>query len=318
MSATQSLIDRFKTSVVPTYARFPIAFSHGKGTRIWDLEGREYLDFGSGIAVTSLGHAHPAMAKAIEEQAKKLVHTSNLYHTESQVALAETFISHIGAGKCFFCNSGAEANEALFKLARKFGGASNYDKANITPKPLAKADPDTNRFEILTTLNSFHGRTLAGIAATGQEKVKKGFEPAVTGFRHVPFNDLKAMQDAVSDQTAAILIEGIQGESGIQPASPEYLLGLRELCNKRNLLLLMDSIQCGMFRTGAFQSYQRILEGVKNIPPFLPDAISMAKGQSSLRGRNAGNGRFMTVQQARARPNTSTVERVPNPGKGSS
>ncbi|MBI3882577.1 MAG: aminotransferase class III-fold pyridoxal phosphate-dependent enzyme, partial [Verrucomicrobia bacterium] len=175
-----------------------------------------------------------------------------------QGRLAQQIVKHLAPGKVFFANSGAEANEGLYKLARKFGH-------------------DEGRFEIITALNCFHGRTLAGIAATGQEKVKKGFEPAVAGFRHVPFNDLAAMRDAISPATAAILIEGIQGEGGIAPATPEYLLGLRALCDEKNLLLLMDGVQCGHFRTGKFQSFQRLLEGVSGGEEFLPDGLSMAK-----------------------------------------
>jgi acetylornithine/N-succinyldiaminopimelate aminotransferase len=167
-------------------------------------------------------------------------------------------VNLLGPGKCFFCNSGAEANEGLFKLARKFGH-------------------DEGRFEILTTLNSFHGRTLAGISATGQEKIKKGFEPIVTGFRQVNYNDLDAMRAAISPATAAIMIEGIQGEGGVTPATPEYLLGLRKLCDEKKLLLFMDGVQCGHFRTGRFQSFQRILEGVPGGEDFLPDGVSMAK-----------------------------------------
>lgn len=251
------LAERYTRSVVPTYGRFPLSFTRGEGSWLWDTDGRRLLDFGAGIAVCSLGHSHPAIADALLRQARTLVHTSNLYHTEPQVELAEKLISLLGPGKCFFCNSGAEANEALFKLARKWGH-------------------DDGRYEILTTTNSFHGRTLAGIAATGQDKVKKGFEPAVEGFRHVPYNDLAAMRAAVTDKTVAILIEGIQGEGGVIPATPEYLTGLRMLCDERKLLLFMDSVQCGMFRTGRFQSHERILESSPQL--FLPDAVSMAKG----------------------------------------
>jgi acetylornithine aminotransferase/acetylornithine/N-succinyldiaminopimelate aminotransferase len=164
----------------------------------------------------------------------------------------------IAPGKVFFANSGAEANEGLYKLARRFGH-------------------DEGRFEIITAIHSFHGRTLAGIAATGQDKVKKGFGPSVPGFRHVPFNDLKAVEEAISPATVAVLIEGVQGEGGITPATPEYLLGLRRLCDERRLLLMMDGVQCGYFRTGRFQSFQRILEGVAGAEGFLPDAIPMAK-----------------------------------------
>jgi acetylornithine aminotransferase/acetylornithine/N-succinyldiaminopimelate aminotransferase len=187
-----------------------------------------------------------------------LVHVSNLYYHEPQGRLAERIVRHLAPGKVFFCNSGAEANEGLFKLARKFGH-------------------DEGRFEILTAVNSFHGRTLAGISATGQEKVKKGFDPLVAGFRHVPFNDLHAMRDALSPATAAILIEGIQGEGGITPASADYLLGLRALCDEKKLLLLVDAVQCGHFRSGRFQSFQRTLEGIPGGEQFLPDGVSMAK-----------------------------------------
>ena len=248
----------FQQNVVPSYGRFDLAFSHGSGSYLYDVTGKRYLDLGGGIAVTSLGHAHPAITEALVEQSRKLVHISNLYYHEPQGRLAQALVRLIGPGKCFFANSGAEANEGLFKLARKFGH-------------------DQGRFEVITTINSFHGRTLAGIAATGQEKVKKGFEPMVTGFRHVPYNDLEAMRAAISPATAAILIEGIQGEGGVTPATPEYLLGLRQLCDEKNLLLLMDSVQCGHFRSGRYQSFQRILEGVPGGDAFLPDGISMAK-----------------------------------------
>src|SRR5206468_748087 len=223
--------------------------------------------------VNVLGHA--ALAKVLARQADILVHCSNLYYSEPQGLLAKRLVELVGTeGKCFFCNSGGEANEALFKLARKFGNG---------------------RYEILTFQGSFHGRTLAGISATGQDKIKKGFEPMVTGFRQVPYNDLDAMRAAISPATAAILIEGVQGEGGVTPATPEYLLGLRALCDEKRLLLFMDGVQCGHFRTGRFQSFQRILEAAGQAsrlsqtsdgengdrrdacPTFLPDGISMAK-----------------------------------------
>jgi acetylornithine/N-succinyldiaminopimelate aminotransferase len=261
----------FQRNVVPSYARFDLALDHGEGSYVWDVAGRRYLDLGGGIAVCALGHANPEITDALLEQSRKLLHVSNLYFTKAQAQLAEALVRLIGPGRCFFCNSGAEANEGLFKLARKFGH-------------------DTGRYEVITTDGSFHGRTLAGIAATGQEKVKKGFEPMVAGFRQVPFNDLGAMRAAITPQTAAILIEAIQGESGITPATSDYLLGLRKLCDERGILLLLDEVQAGHFRTGRFQSWQRILENVSTsgaprsqvalgnaIPDFLPDAVSMAK-----------------------------------------
>jgi acetylornithine aminotransferase/acetylornithine/N-succinyldiaminopimelate aminotransferase len=253
--------ERFQKNVVPTYARFDLALDRGEGSRVWDVDGKCYLDFGGGIAVCSLGHAHPEITRTLMEQSRKLVHVSNLYFQEPQGWLAEKLAGLIGPGKIFFCNSGGEAAEGLFKLARKFGH-------------------DEGRFEILTAENSFHGRTLAGISATGQPKIKKGFEPMVQGFRHVPFNDLAAARAALSPATAAILIEGVQGEGGVVPATAEYLLGLRQLCDEKKLLLLMDGVQCGHFRTGRFQSFQRILEDAVHpvaAAGFLPDGIAMAK-----------------------------------------
>ena len=248
----------FQRYVVPSYGRFDLAFARGQGSYLWDVGGRRYLDLGGGIAVCSLGHAHPAITAALEQQSRRLVHISNLYLHEGQGRLAQRLVGHLAPGKLFFANSGAEANEGLYKLARRFGH-------------------DEGRFEILTATNSFHGRTLAGIAATGQEKVKKGFEPMVPGFRHVPYNNLAALRDALSPATVAVLIEGIQGEGGITPAQPDYLLSLRRLCDEKRLLLMMDGVQCGHFRSGRIQSFQRILEGVPGAEGFLPDAVSMAK-----------------------------------------
>lgn len=254
----ESIRELFTKNVVPSYGRFELVLSHGAGSYVFDVTGKRYLDLGSGIAVCCLGHAHPAITEALVEQSRKLIHVSNLYFTEPQGRLAAELVKRIGSGKVFFCNSGAEANEGLFKLARKFGHAEG-------------------RFEILTATNSFHGRTLAGIAATGQDKVKKGFEPMMPGFRHIPFNDLAAARNAISPATAAIMIEGVQGEGGVTPATAEYLLGLRALCDEKKLLLLMDGVQCGHYRTGKFQSFQKILEGVSGGEKFLPDGLSMAK-----------------------------------------
>jgi len=256
---TKRIRELFEQTVVPSYARFDLVLERGDGSYVWDIDGKRYLDLAGGIAVCSLGHAHPEMIKALTEQSQKLIHVSNLYYNELQGRLAKRIIDLIAPGRAFFCNSGAEANEGLFKLARKFGH-------------------DDGRYEIITTFESFHGRTLAGIAATGQEKVKKGFEPAVPGFKQVPFNDLDAMRGAITSKTSAILIEPVQGESGIMIASPEYLIGLRRLCDERNLLLLFDEVQAGHFRTGKFQSWQRILEQAIEVNrPYLPDAVSMAK-----------------------------------------
>src|ERR1700710_793768 len=253
----ESIRELFSKNVVPSYGRFELVLTHGAGSYVFDVTGKRYLDLGGGIAVNCLGNAHPAITETLVEQSKKLIHVSNLYFTEPQGRLAAEIVKRPGPGKGFFSNHGAEANEGLFKLARKFGH-------------------DEGRFEILTAVNSFHGRTMAGIAATGQDKVKKGFEPIMPGFRHIPYNDLAAMRAAISPATVAIMIEGVQGEGGVTPATAEYLLGLRQLCDEKKLLLFIDSVQCGHFRSGRFQSYQRILEGVPGGEQFLPDGISMA------------------------------------------
>jgi acetylornithine/N-succinyldiaminopimelate aminotransferase len=254
----QRITELFQKNVVPSYGRFELVLDRGAGSYIWDVNGRRYLDLTAGIAVCCLGHAHPEITQALTEQSQKLIHISNLYFTEPQGRLAQELVNLTGPGKVFFSNSGAEANEGLYKVARKFGH-------------------DEGRFEIITALNSFHGRTLAGIAATGQEKIKKGFGPATPGFRHVPFNDLQAVRDAISPATVAVLFECIQGESGVNPVSPEYLLGLRQLCNEKRLLLLLDEVQGSYFRTGPFASYKRILEGHPGGNDFLPDGVSWAK-----------------------------------------
>lgn len=258
-SATSNqVIAQLDQHVVPTYGRFALALSHGEGMYVWDCAGNKFLDMGGGIAVNSLGHSHPAIVDALAQQSKKLMHISNLYYNEEQGKLAQNIIAHMHPGKVFMCNSGAEANEGLFKFARLRGN-------------------DSERYGIITALNSFHGRTLAAISATGQEKIKAGFGPQHAHFTHVPFNDLAATEAAIKEDTIAIHIEGVQGESGIVPATPDYLLGLRQLCDERDLLLTMDSVQCGHFRTGRFQSYMRILEGITGGEAFVPDAVSMAK-----------------------------------------
>lgn len=252
---TRELYDRY---VIPTYGRFDLKLARGAGCEAWDEDGKRYLDFGAGIAVTSVGHCHPRVIQAMQEQIATLVHTSNLYYTRPQAELAERLVRIAEKpGKVFFCNSGAEANEALFKLARKFGNGT-------------AGGP---RIGIVTMLGSFHGRTLGGISATGQDKVKKGFEPMVQGFRHVPFNNTAALSHAVTETgTVAILLEPVQGESGVHPATPEFLRLARELCDKHDLLLFFDEVQCGLGRTGHWIGAHAIA------PDVMPDAISWAKG----------------------------------------
>lgn len=253
-----STADLYRDYVMPTYGRFDLALTRGEGSRVWDEAGKAYLDFGAGIAVCSLGHSHPKLSQAIAEQAAKLIHTSNLYLTRPQGELAKLIVDLVGlGGKVFFCNSGAEANEGLYKLARKFGAP-------------------TGRHEIITFTHSFHGRTLGGISATGQEKVKTGFAPLVQGFVHVPFNELAALEAAITPKSVAILLEPVQGEGGINAATPEFLKGVRALCDKHNLLLLFDEVQCGFGRTGDWCAWRTIVPlGMGSVEP---DAVSWAKG----------------------------------------
>ncbi len=268
-TSTRELYDRH---VIPTYGRFDLRLARGRGCEVWDEDGKRYLDFGAGIAVTSIGHAHPRVVRALQEQVATLVHTSNLYYTRPQALLAERLVRLVGSGgKVFFCNSGAEANEALFKLARKFGNEGALPPPKHTVGECVQSD--AKRIGIITMMGSFHGRTLAGISATGQEKVKKGFEPMVEGFRHVPFNDIAALQEAVDvPGTVAVLIEPVQGESGVHPAHAKFLRAARELCDERDLLLMFDEVQCGLGRTGEWCGWRSIA------PDVMPDAVSWAKG----------------------------------------
>ena len=264
---TRELYDRY---VIPTYGRFDVKLARGQGSVVWDEAGKRYLDFGAGIAVTSIGHCHPRVLAAMRAQLGTLVHTSNLYYTRPQAELAERLVRLTGApGKVFFCNSGAEANEALYKLARKFGNEG------VPPAPKHSVGEmiagDACRHGIITMEGSFHGRTLAGIAATGQEKVKKGFEPAVPGFQHVPFNDGPALLAAVqAPGVVAVLMEPIQGEGGVHPASAAFLKMARELCDLHGLLLMFDEVQSGVGRTGKFFAHE--WAGVS------PDIVATAKG----------------------------------------
>jgi predicted acetylornithine/succinylornithine family transaminase len=247
------LAEDYSRFVIPTYGRFDLDIESGSGCFIHDASGLRILDFGAGIAVCSLGHAHPEVTSAVCGQAGKLVHTSNLYRTGPQADLARRLVEITGEGKVFFCNSGAEANEGLIKLARRFGSA-------------------TSRSGILTFTGSFHGRTMACISATGQDKVKKDFGPLLPGFQHLPFGDLDALGAAVDSNTIAILVEPIQGEGGIHPATADFLRALRAICDERDMLLLFDEVQCGLGRTGHWCGWHAIAEDVQ------PDGVSWAKG----------------------------------------
>ncbi|MDP2105046.1 MAG: aspartate aminotransferase family protein, partial [Desulfobulbaceae bacterium] len=235
------------------YTRFPVAMVEGRGCYLKDADGREYLDFLSGIAVCSLGHCHPVVTKAICEQAAKLVHVSNLFHTEPQTKLATALVAHSFADRVFFANSGAEANEAAIKLAR-----------------IASAE---GRYEVISLEGSFHGRTLATVAATGQKKFHQGFEPMPQGFAAAPFGDLKALEAMITPATCAILCEPLQGESGVRPLEHDYLMGIREICDRHGLFLIFDEVQVGMGRTGTLFAHEQL--GVT------PDIMTLAKAISN-------------------------------------
>ncbi len=247
--------------ILPTYGRFPLTLVKGEGTRVWDEVGKSYLDFCSGIAVCALGHSPKVLVDAISKQAATLIHCCNLYHIPQQEELATLIVEkHVKLpGKVFFSNSGAESNDGLIKSARRYGHA----------KPQADGSP---RYEVLSFNQSFHGRTLAGISATGQDKVKEGFSPLPTGFRHLPFNDLDALTAAIAPETVAIILEPIQGEGGVNLATPEFLRGVAELCKKHDLLLFMDEVQVGFGRCGDPMAWREIA------PELEPDGISWAKG----------------------------------------
>ena len=237
-----------------TYTRLPLTIERGQGCLVYDAEGREYLDCVAGIAVNILGHAHPDIVEAITRQARQLIHTSNLFYTEPQTQLAQRLVEHSFADKVFFCNSGAEANEAAIKLARRYATST--------------FGPD--RIEILTMLNSFHGRTLASLTATGQPALQEGFGPMVPGFRYVPFNDFETLEATLTPQTAAIMLEPIQAEGGVVVPDAEYMKRVRKLCTERDILLILDEIQTGMGRTGTLFAYEQF--GIQ------PDIMTLAKG----------------------------------------
>jgi len=250
----KKLIDDSKKYIMNTYNRFPIVLRKGRGMKVWGSDGKEYLDFVGGIAVNCLGHCHPKIVIALQKQAQRLLHVSNLYHIEPQIKLAKLLIEHSCADKAFFCNSGAEANEAAIKLARK------YAKDHTSP----------DKYEIITAHGSFHGRTLAALSATGQEKFQKGFEPLVPGFKYVPFNDIGALKKTITRHTCAVMLEPIQGEAGVRMPEEDYLKGVRDICDENGLLLIFDEVQTGMGRTGRLFAYEHF--------DVEPDVITLAKG----------------------------------------
>jgi predicted acetylornithine/succinylornithine family transaminase len=246
--------DESSRYIMNTYGRYPIVLRKGRGMKVWSSDGKEYLDFVAGVAVNILGHCHPRVVVAIQKQAQRLIHVSNYYYIEPQIKLAKLLVENSFADKVFFCNSGAEANEAAIKLARKY----------------AKEQGNPDRFEIITALNSFHGRTLAALTATGQEKFQRGFEPLVPGFKYVPFNDINALRKTITDDICAVLLEPIQGEGGVNLPDQDYFKQVRDLCDEYNILLILDEVQTGMGRTGKLFAYEHF--------DIQPDIMTIAKG----------------------------------------
>ena len=250
---TKEIQERNNKYVINTYGARKLAFVRGEGARLWDAEGKEYLDFFAGIAVVNLGHCHPEVTEAVCRQARTLVHVSNLYYIEPQVELAELLCKHSFADRWFFCNGGAEANEAALKIARRYW----YEKGSYKPT-------------LLSAQQSFHGRTLATVTATGQPKYQKGFDPLVPNIRHIPFNDIEALQEMMTPDVGAVILEPIQGEGGVRVPAEDYLKRVRELCNEKKVLLIFDEVQTGLGRTGKLFAYEHY--GVT------PDIMTLAKG----------------------------------------
>jgi len=283
--STHQIKELSEKFLINTYGERQIALVRGSGTTVWDADGKEYLDFFAGIAVNALGHCHPTVVEAVRQQAAALVHVSNLYYTEPQAVLAERLARSSFADRWFFCNSGAEANEAAFKLVRKYWN-----------------EKGTSRPQIVTMANSFHGRTMTTLSATGQKKIHKGFEPLIPGFVYVPFNDIDALDAAAGADTAAIVVEPVQGEGGVVPADRGYLRNVRALCDERSILLVFDEVQTGMGRSARLFAYQHygvepdIITLAKALGGGIPigamgtrDAIAMALGPSSHASTFGGN-----------------------------
>ena len=254
-TSTDALVATGVRTYVPNYAPKPVVFDHGEGARLWDIDGREYIDLGTGISVNSFGHRHPDLIAAVTGQAGRLFHTSNLYYVEPTVRLAEDLVDGTFAERVFFCNSGAEANEAAIKIARRHA---------------AEAGRGPEEREIITFEGSFHGRTLATVTATAQPKYQEGFEPLPGGFTYCPFNDPEALGAAISNRTCAVMLEPVQGEGGVMPAQQGFLRHVQDLCRRHDALLVLDEIQSGMARTGKFFAYEWE-------PGIEPDLVTMAK-----------------------------------------
>jgi len=251
---TKKLIEESELYLMHTYNRFPLALKKGRGIKVWGSDGKEYLDFVGGVATNCLGHCHPKVVVAIQKQVQRLIHVSNFYHIEPQVRLAKMLVEHSFADKVFFCNSGAEANEAAIKLSRR------YFKEHL----------GLNKFEIIAAHNSFHGRTMATLTLTGQDKFKVGFDPLLPGIKHAVFNDIDCLKSAITNETCAIFLEPVQGESGVRIPDADYFKQVRKLCDDNNVLLILDEVQTGMGRTGKLFGYEQF--------GITPDIVTLAKG----------------------------------------
>lgn len=256
MSIKDQVFEKYSTYLLGNYAKAPLVLVRGEGCRVWDSEGADYLDFTSGIGVTALGHNHPHWVSRVAHQLSVVSHVSNLFAHPWQAELAERLVARCGKGKVFFCNSGTEANEGLLKLARLYG--------------LSKTGEEGKKCGVVTARNGFHGRTFGGMSATPQEKIQKGFRPLLMDFAHADLNDIASFDKVINERTAAVLLETIQGEGGVFPADPGFLRELRALCDEREVMLMLDEVQCGIGRTGDFFAFEE--SGI------LPDAIGMAKG----------------------------------------
>jgi len=254
MVAPKQILEDSTLYLMDTYRRFPLVLRKGRGVSVWGADGKEYLDFVGGVATNVLGHCHPRVVVALQKQAQRLLHVSNYFHIEPQIRLAKFLVQHSFAARAFFCNSGTEANEAAIKLARKYA--------------LENMGPD--RHEIITAINSFHGRTMGSLAATGQEKFHQGFGPMLPGFSHVPFNDAEALKQAVTPRTCAVMLEPVQGESGVRVPDPDYLMRVRGICDENGLLLILDEVQTGIGRTGRLFAHEHF--------GITPDIMTLAKG----------------------------------------
>jgi acetylornithine aminotransferase len=253
MTSSQQWIDRADKVIMKTYGRYPVVPVRGQGCELWDVDGKRYLDFLAGVAVNNIGHCHPTVVKAIQDQAATLIHCSNYYHIPQQIELAELLCKNCFADQAFFCNSGAEANEAAIKLARKF----------------SRETYGLERYEIITAADSFHGRTMATVSATGQEAVQRFFDPLLHGFKHVPFDDIEALKAAITPQTCAIMLEPVQGEGGVRIATDNYFAKVRQLCDENQILLIFDEVQTGLGRTGKLFAHEHF--------GIAPDIMTLAK-----------------------------------------